>query len=1118
MDQLTAPRDLTEDETCMVRKLMKSELIGIHSSVQDEEDAEDLIEYAVDMIESGETVGHVVHELKFMEMPLCGDAAASRLSVCLMKFFIELEQLDFDGGDGGHHSNNENGKTLDTIETTIEDELPMLILVSSEPSIEEKDSKAEHREPAMEEPMLEPHPTPDQTEVYTKRVALSDHDDPKTIEPSPPPSWAEPIAPTQLSVSSAMTVSSTSSSQPAASDFVSPGCDDDPAPIEIIEPPPSPSRTEPSAGGSKALTPSSHPSDSPAAAATAATVSQPASGITLLGKLPSSRKNSSKVPKHDNAANDETANKIVQQKLPKQKQNGASSSSSSNGKSQTITTANITASPTHNDEPSITMAPLEEREQAKKQEREKKEAQKQELVMKNAPSLKQRLAAFEGSASSQKTLLHTQEGSASSSPKTTTPKEAYCRSSRKNLQEQKQQPDENEASSLKDDDVVANKDSKISPTKMNTIPKLSLKERVSAYQRRMSLTASTEEDEVSSTANTIPFNDNLKDQKQQQCEQPDENEASLSYGASTKKEIIHKSSKANTTTPRLSLKDRMAAFQGVGVSSSTASTEEDLLSSTIAPHTKKCQDHKQELSDENNDAPSHKDSTKSPEASATPRLSLKERMAAFQGGAVSTSSSEEEEEVECDNSIDDTPISMKDRLADFQRRTSPQPTTTEETDDEDSKLSSSSAVAAKNSPQEEKRTSLRERMAVFGQAKSTPKLDPPKKELTDVQQRMAMFSSKSSSSSSLVAASASSSAIKKKLLPPKIGGMGRSSSSSRGLKDRMAKYAETTGATEAEALFVAPKKKSSSTTTPKAKSFVPKKPKESLHSRMQKFEGSSSGGMTRTGNGKNEEPSSLEDATPAVGDANGKKKWKYQVKGASSSSSSSPLSSTTKTKLLETNKIEQSAEVTSPEKPGQDANNGEQSTPMAVSPKQPPINLKTRMSMYQANVVSPTASSASKKVIIPAGDLKGRMSMFQARPVSPDTSESNKRKEPSKETIPLEGQVRHFSKDVSEKDVQEPASDSGGVSSSVVIREKSLDEVVDCSAPSHSSPEAPQDELHDEKSMPSGLTSPDDAFHNNEVEAKTDSPNPTFESGEKLQNGVPTLVEDEAALQKEPEE
>ena len=56
------PRDLTEAEETDLRKLLTSQL-NITTLIQDEEDAETLLEYAFDMIKGGDTIGQVVAEV-----------------------------------------------------------------------------------------------------------------------------------------------------------------------------------------------------------------------------------------------------------------------------------------------------------------------------------------------------------------------------------------------------------------------------------------------------------------------------------------------------------------------------------------------------------------------------------------------------------------------------------------------------------------------------------------------------------------------------------------------------------------------------------------------------------------------------------------------------------------------------------------------------------------------------------------------------------------------------------------------------------------------------------------------------------------------------------------------
>ena len=67
---LTIPRDLTEKEETALRKLLTLQL-KITTLIQDEEDAETLLEYAFDMIQDRDNIGQVVEEVRwnnFMRM------------------------------------------------------------------------------------------------------------------------------------------------------------------------------------------------------------------------------------------------------------------------------------------------------------------------------------------------------------------------------------------------------------------------------------------------------------------------------------------------------------------------------------------------------------------------------------------------------------------------------------------------------------------------------------------------------------------------------------------------------------------------------------------------------------------------------------------------------------------------------------------------------------------------------------------------------------------------------------------------------------------------------------------------------------------------------------------
>ncbi len=59
---LTLPRELTEKEETALRKLLNSQL-HITKLIQDEEDADVLLDYAFDMIKGGDKIGQVVEEV-----------------------------------------------------------------------------------------------------------------------------------------------------------------------------------------------------------------------------------------------------------------------------------------------------------------------------------------------------------------------------------------------------------------------------------------------------------------------------------------------------------------------------------------------------------------------------------------------------------------------------------------------------------------------------------------------------------------------------------------------------------------------------------------------------------------------------------------------------------------------------------------------------------------------------------------------------------------------------------------------------------------------------------------------------------------------------------------------
>ena len=92
MDDISAPRPLTSDETDELKVTLKSHLRQHNSpcAFQAEADADDLLNYALDMIEDGNTIQHVCEELEFMEMSICDVEVLEKIKMELCTYMNEL--------------------------------------------------------------------------------------------------------------------------------------------------------------------------------------------------------------------------------------------------------------------------------------------------------------------------------------------------------------------------------------------------------------------------------------------------------------------------------------------------------------------------------------------------------------------------------------------------------------------------------------------------------------------------------------------------------------------------------------------------------------------------------------------------------------------------------------------------------------------------------------------------------------------------------------------------------------------------------------------------------------------------------------------------------------------
>ena len=87
-EELATPRELSSDETAELRELLKGQLTI--QTDDDGEDAENVLDYAIEMINNGESVGHVTEELPLLEMPVCDEFTAQKVGAAMAKFYIDL--------------------------------------------------------------------------------------------------------------------------------------------------------------------------------------------------------------------------------------------------------------------------------------------------------------------------------------------------------------------------------------------------------------------------------------------------------------------------------------------------------------------------------------------------------------------------------------------------------------------------------------------------------------------------------------------------------------------------------------------------------------------------------------------------------------------------------------------------------------------------------------------------------------------------------------------------------------------------------------------------------------------------------------------------------------------
>ena len=118
MDDVTAPRPLEPDELAQLGDILKShlKLSSTSCAFQAEADAEDVLNYAFDLIGDGEDVGHVISEVSDLEMEICGEESLQGMREDIAEFLVKMEGKGWknkwariQSGEAAAQSNNGGG-------------------------------------------------------------------------------------------------------------------------------------------------------------------------------------------------------------------------------------------------------------------------------------------------------------------------------------------------------------------------------------------------------------------------------------------------------------------------------------------------------------------------------------------------------------------------------------------------------------------------------------------------------------------------------------------------------------------------------------------------------------------------------------------------------------------------------------------------------------------------------------------------------------------------------------------------------------------------------------------------------------------------------------------------
>ena len=100
---ITPRHKLTASQTSTLRTALLRRALNYdptNSTPSQQDDATDLLDYALAMLGNGKSVGFVVEEMVGMELEVCDDAAGERIALELGRFIRGLDGDDDDDDDG----------------------------------------------------------------------------------------------------------------------------------------------------------------------------------------------------------------------------------------------------------------------------------------------------------------------------------------------------------------------------------------------------------------------------------------------------------------------------------------------------------------------------------------------------------------------------------------------------------------------------------------------------------------------------------------------------------------------------------------------------------------------------------------------------------------------------------------------------------------------------------------------------------------------------------------------------------------------------------------------------------------------------------------------------------